>query len=151
MIFLLIITAGVLATLVMTGLYMVSWVTGKPLKVIKILGTMLSSQTTPTGEPSGKPSAILTGIVAHYLIGIGFAWTFYLLWRQEIVRFTPGDGLWFGFWAGVVGIIIWRIFFALHPRPPRQVPLGWYLPTLLVAHVLFGLVLVWIYQRFPFT
>jgi hypothetical protein len=134
---------GILATALMTFfMYLMSYITKKPFKVVKVLGTMITLQTTPEKRLSNKTSVILIGVVVHYFVGIIFALTFLYLWRQGIIqpRFLPS--LLFGLGVGLFGVVVWRVFFALHPNPPSVV-LKDYLMNLVIAHLFFG-VGIWI-------
>lgn len=142
-----IVIAGLVGTGVMTlFMYGMTFLTDRVMKVVKILGTMLTFQTTPDGRLSDSPTAIGVGIVAHYALGVIFALVYYALWRAGIGSPTFWNGALFGFVSGLVGILGWRIFFALHPRPPATVPLKDYLITLLAGHVVFGIAVVVTYQ-----
>ena len=60
------IAAGIGGTAVMTAfIYLLSYITHKRLKVVKILGTMLTFQTTPDKETSEHSSAIVVGLLGH--------------------------------------------------------------------------------------
>lgn len=132
------IAAGIGGTAVMTAfIYLLSYITHKRLKVVKILGTMLTFQTTPDRQTSEHSSAIVAGVTGHYLVGIVFSLIYYWLWttgigNPDIITCTV-----YGFISGVVGIIVWRIFFAIHPNPPA-VPLKDYIVSILIGHIFFG-------------
>jgi hypothetical protein len=132
------IVAGIGGTALMTAfIYLVSYITHKRLKVVKILGTMLTFQTTPDKETSEHSSAVVVGILGHYLVGIIFTVIYYLLWTNGIGKPDFITCVLYGFISGIVGIIVWRIFFAIHPNPPA-VPLKDYIPSILVGHIFFG-------------
>ncbi|HEY9006180.1 hypothetical protein [Ohtaekwangia sp.] len=136
---LLIIFSGITGTATMTAfLYLLSYITHKRLKVVKILGTMLTFQTTPQRGLSDSTFAIVTGIAAHYLVGILFAFIWHLLWQHGIGSPTLLICMLYGFIFGAFGILVWRIFFAIHPHPP-DVPLRSYIPSILIGHVFFGI------------
>jgi hypothetical protein len=79
------IAAGIGGTAVMTAfIYLLSYITKKRLKVVKILGTMLTFQTTPDKQTSEHSSAIVVGIIGHYLVGIIFSLIYYWLWTNGI-------------------------------------------------------------------
>jgi hypothetical protein len=139
--------AGLVGTAAMTlFMYGMTFLTDRVMKVVKILGTMLTFQTSPEGRLSDSPLAIGVGIIAHFAIGVIFALIYYELWRAGIGSPTVWIGALFGFISGLVAMLVWRLFFALHPKPPTTVPLKNYLITLLVAHVVFGVVVVATYQ-----
>jgi uncharacterized membrane protein YagU involved in acid resistance len=132
------IAAGIGGTAVMTAfIYLLSYTTKKRLKVVKILGTMLTFQTTPDKQTSEHSSAIVVGIIGHYLVGIIFSVIYYLLWTHGIGKPDLMTCAIYGFISGIVGIIVWRIFFVLHPNPPA-VPLKDYIVSILIGHIFFG-------------
>ena len=134
-----IIPAGIAGTAFMTlFLYLLTPLMHRQLKVVKVLGTMLTNQTTPNGELSERPMAIWVGGTVHYLIGIMFTFCYYFLWRSGIGKPDLSSGAVFGFVTGLFGIAVWRVFFWVHPNPPRTVSLPSYLLSLLIAHVVFG-------------
>jgi hypothetical protein len=133
------IIGGILGTLLMTLFsYFIAYITHKPTKVVKVLGTMLTNQTTPEGGLSNKLSAILIGILAHYLVGIGFTFIYFYLWPNRDSEASFFQSLLFGFLCGVFGIIVWKIFFLLHPNPP-EISLPVYLLNILIGHLFFGI------------
>jgi hypothetical protein len=133
-----IVAEGVVGTAIMTAvMYLIALVSKDRFKVVKILGTMLTFQTTPQKGLSDKPSAITVGIFAHYLVGIGFAAIYHWLWSNDILH----AGLFFatllGFANGVIGAIGWAIFVAIHPNPPK-LPLKSYLVAIIIGHIFFA-------------
>jgi uncharacterized membrane protein YdcZ (DUF606 family) len=132
------IAAGIGGTAVMTAfIYLLSYITQKRLKVVKILGTMLTFQTTANKETSEHSSAIVVGILGHYFVGIVFSLIYYWLWTNGIGKPDLITCAIYGFISGIVGIIVWRIFFAIHPNPPA-VPLKDYIVSILIGHIFFG-------------
>lgn len=135
--------AGVAATAAMTAfLYLLSFATHRVMKVVKILGTMLTNRTRPDGALSDAASTKVIGNVAHYLVGIFFAVVYLALWDSEVGLMTASWGLLFGLAHGIIAMLMWYFFFMLHPRPPL-VPLKSYLVTLVFAHVVFGFVVTY--------
>ncbi len=134
----LIIVSGVIGTAVMTSvMYIIAYITNDRFKVVKVLGTMLTFQTTSEKGLSDKTSAIVVGMVAHYLVGIGFAVIYHWLWSNDIVGQDFFTASWLGLINGIVGAIGWRIFIAIHSNPPR-LPLLHYLIAIVFGHVFFG-------------
>mgnify|MGYP003575440096 CR=1 FL=1 len=133
-----IVMAGIIGTAYMTlGMYLLAAITSEHFKVVKVLGTMLTFQTTHHNGLSDRKSAIWTGIVAHYLVGIGFSVLYAWLWKKDILGMDFLQATWLGLLNGIFGAIVWRIFFALHPRPP-QLPLPQYLIAIALGHILFA-------------
>ena len=137
--------AGIGATALMTSfVYALDFVIPKPLKVVKILGTMLTGQTTPNQGLSNKPSAIIAGIIGHYMIGIIFAFAWLGLMYIGIFSINYLHGILFGALAGIVGVIIWKIYFTMHPNPPA-IQLNVYFLTIFLGHIIFGIGLIGMY------
>lgn len=131
--------AGIAGTLAMTGfLYLLTYIFRKQMKVVKILGTMLTNNTQPDGELSDSRATIVVGTIAHYSVGISFAIIYLILWHFGIGR--PGllNAIIFGGVSGVAAIGIWYAFVAIHPYPPK-VPLKSYLITIFLGHFIFAL------------
>lgn len=137
--FIAIIISGLVGTGIMTGImYLLSFISEKTMKVPKILGTMLTFSTTAYGSLCNKPLCISVGLVAHYAMGIFFMFSYYLLWHLDIGRPDVFYALIFGCAHGVVAILIWQIFFYVHPNPPT-IPLTSYSLGLLIGHIFFAL------------
>lgn len=132
-----VIISGLVGTALMTlFMYGMTFLTNRVMKVTKILGTLLTAQTSARGQLSNSRRAIVLGIMAHYLIGIGFALAYYGLWKLGIGRPDLVSGVWFGLGSGAAAIAFWYTFLALHPKPPA-IPLRSYLFTLFLAHIVF--------------
>lgn len=137
-----VIASGMMGTMVMTlCTYVLMLLKEKVLNVVKILGTMITCQTTEDGGLSESRAAMITGIAAHYAIGILFAYGYHLLWLLGVG--APGfwNGLLLGFASGIFAVIFWFTFLAVHPFPPR-IELKSYLPTLFLTHFVFASVTV---------
>jgi hypothetical protein len=133
----LIVVSGLVGTALMTFyMYLMTFLTQRVLKVTKILGTMITFSTYDQGELSDKQFSIVSGILMHYLIGILFMVGYFFLWKSGFGRPDFLTGLLFGFLSGILAIICWYSFFALHPNPP-DVPLRSYLFTIFLAHFVF--------------
>jgi hypothetical protein len=135
--------AGIAATAAMTAfLYLLSFITHRVMKVIKILGTMLTNRTHPDGTLSDAVSTKVYGTVAHYLVGIAFALFYIALWQSGVGLITASWGLLFGLAHGLFAMFLWYLLFLVHPRPPI-ISLRTYLATLVFAHIVYGLVLTY--------
>ena len=138
--FLYAIPAGLAATAAMTAfLYLLSFLTHRVMKVVKILGTMITRRTQPDGSLSDATSTKVIGNIAHYLVGIFFAVVYLALWDSGVGLVTASWGLLFGLAHGIIAMLMWYFFFMLHPNPPI-IPLKTYLLTLIAAHIVFGFV-----------
>jgi hypothetical protein len=142
------IIAGITGTTVMTAfLYLNTFVFKKRLKVIPVLGTMLTNQTTPDKGLSSRWSALLSGTLTHYIVGIGFAYIYILLWEKGIGRPITSDSLAFGFINGMFAALVWWLFIRIHPNPP-YIPVISYLLFIFLGHVVFALGTAWAYNNF---
>lgn len=81
----------------------------------------------------------------HYVIGVLFAYAYQWFLQQGILDPGLPHAALFGGAAGLVGIIGWSIFFALHPAPPA-VDLRRYLPVILSGHVILGMALFYTHK-----
>jgi hypothetical protein len=134
-----IVLEGICGTLLMTGyVYVLSLLTGKQVKVVRILGTMLSMETSMNGGISMSNKAMVIGTGAHYMVGVLFTTLYNGLWTLGIGR---PDLLWcivFGGASGVFAVIVWSLFFRVHPRPPH-VHRQTFLEVIATGHLFFGI------------
>jgi hypothetical protein len=132
-------TAGIAGTGAMTFfVYLVAYISKRRFKVVRILGTMLTFRTTIDKGLSLKPSTIIAGGIAHYKVGITFAAIYAWLWMHDIGAPDFANALLFGFVNGLLAVIAWWWFIALHPNPPL-LPLPSYLFTIFLGHFIFAL------------
>lgn len=144
-----IILEGIAGTAFMTAvMYTLAYFAGDQFKVVKVLGTMLTFQTTEDRWLSNATSAIVVGVIAHYLVGIGFAFVYQWLWSDNLVGATMLNATWMGFLNGVVGAVGWRIFFFIHSKPPR-IALPLYLTAIAIGHIFFAYGILAVYKWLP--
>ncbi|MGF1636882.1 MAG: hypothetical protein ACFCUU_07400 [Cyclobacteriaceae bacterium] len=139
----LIVIAGLVAAAAMT-LYLdvMSLIIVANLKVVKILGTMVTSETTAEGLVSQSSRALGWGYGLHYLVGFIFSWAFfYLLLKFPKIKLNLKSALWLGIIAGCIGVTVWRVFFALHPYPPA-IDLKVFLINIFIGHIVYAFTLV---------
>ena len=142
-----IILAGIAGTAAMTAfMYLLSYVTRRLLKVIKILGTMLLGRTKTDGSLSDRLSTKVVGTLAHYTVGILFSIGYLALWESGVGDITASWGLLGGLANGLFAMLIWYFFFMVHPKPPK-IALEPYLITLVFAHIVFGFVVTYTYYQ----
>ncbi|ARS37620.1 hypothetical protein [Pontibacter actiniarum] len=138
--------AGIAGTAAMTAfLYLLSFLTHRVMKVVRILGTMLLNRTRPDGSLSELTGTKVAGTIAHYGVGIFFAVIYLALWDSGVGLPTASWGLLFGLAHGLVAMLVWYFFFMMHPRPPL-IKLRTYLTTLIFAHIVFGFVTSYTYH-----
>jgi len=130
---------GILATFVMTMFMNVSSViTGYNLRVPSILGSMLTLKTKPSGQSSRGFWVMVTGNIAHYFVGIVFAYIYLEAMLIAGFQNTLGNALGFGIIAGISAVIFWASFIKLHPLAPA-IQLHLYLIFIFMAHVIFAI------------
>lgn len=133
------IIAGIAGTAAMTWFVnMAAKRSGSRLKVVRVLGTMLNDEAGEEGKTKNGPEEILTGTLAHYSVGIGFALSYLVLWRYRISKPDFKNSLVLGVVSGLIGAAVWRLFFYVHPRPTRT-PVARYLILIFVAHLIFSI------------
>ncbi len=118
-------------------MYFVGTFTQQSLNVIRILGTMVTFQTTEEKGLSPRPISSEVGMILHFVVGTMLSFIFLVFARLDLLQPTFAQGLVFGFISGAFGITIWKMFFDMHPNPPA-VPVNNYLLNLWGAHLLFG-------------
>ena len=80
MILISILLSGIGGTALMTSfINILAYLTKKPIRVVRILGTMATNGTTPDKGLSEKLNSRIVGISLHYLIGIIWAALFVIL------------------------------------------------------------------------
>ena len=131
--------AGIGGTIMMTAfMYLVSLFTGKKLKVVDILGTMLTGKTRVNGQLAYTPKTIVTGLIAHFGVGVLFALAYLGLWHLGVGSPSFGSSIVFGVVSGVIAVFVWRTFFFVHTRPPA-IELNAYLIAIFMAHIVFAI------------
>jgi uncharacterized membrane protein YagU involved in acid resistance len=140
--FLNVMLSGIAGTAFMTlFMYLLGYITKRRLKVVKILGTMLTLYSNPDGKLSENNKAITIGLLTHYSIGIVFSICYLILWGNGIGKPDITYGFIFGIINGILGIFIWRLFILIHPSPPR-LPFKTYMSSLVLGHVVYALVVI---------
>jgi hypothetical protein len=86
----------------------------------------------------GKSTQQLSGWGAHYGMGMLFASVYVQLWHCRKLDDSNGAGLLLGGLSGLIGMMIWKATFSLHPIPPNNRKLDFYLQRI-PAHVVFAL------------
>lgn len=133
-----IILAGVLGTSFMT-LY--SYVISKREKDQFVEPVLLnelidSSENLPNIDQDKQTHP--AGWAGHYLIGIGFVFAYYILWRRSLTSPTIAKTLVIGAASGLIGIAAWKIMFAANDDPPHNNRFMYY-RQLLFAHIIFSI------------
>jgi hypothetical protein len=133
----LVICAGILGTLIMTlFVEIIAHIIRKPFHVVSILSHML--RFGKDLKPASKGIIYIIALLVHYGIGILFSCCFDLCLNYNLIEMHLSNALIFGGFAGLIGIGGWRIFFAIHPAPPKII-LSQYLTTIWVGHILYAI------------
>tara|TARA_A100000171_G_scaffold53080_1_gene76413 strand:- start:1066 stop:1500 length:435 start_codon:yes stop_codon:yes gene_type:complete len=86
----------------------------------------------------------IIGWALHFGIGLVFVILFYVVHKLFDVSITYSFGAFFGFIAGIAGVLGWQILLYIHPDPPdfnRKL----FFIQLIIAHIIFGLTIITIY------
>ena len=130
-----VILAGIVGTFLMTiSAEIVAGLFKAPFHVVRILATMLPFKKRV--EPPSTLTYVLASTV-HYLIGVIFAYVYVWLLLHWINRDLFSATI-YGATLGTIAVIVWSIFFRIHPNPP-SIPLKGYLPVIWVGHVILAL------------
>lgn len=125
--------SGITGTLTMTLFsHWIAKATDEKFQEQKLLNTFLN-RSLPTGK------ADISGWIIHLLMGVALSYLDFRLIKSSNRKATVGKGLFYGAIDGIIGMVIWRIVFRLHPDPPK-IDLHKYLMQLFIAHLVFGVV-----------
>ncbi|MCD2421825.1 hypothetical protein LQ567_03570 [Niabella pedocola] len=136
------ILAGIMGTLAMTlFIRLTGMATGSPFSVPRILGSLLTSSTSPSGKASQRLPVLLLGTAVHYVIGILF--TLFYAWLAGSGVLPEGyiNGLLYGFNIGIVAVVTWYLALRLHPHPPA-IPVRLFLVVIFTGHLVYAAVIV---------
>jgi hypothetical protein len=138
------ILAGIVSTALMTlTSEILALLLRKPYYVVRTLASMLDLKSPRKDPPPRKQYG--WAIVIHYGIGVVFAYIYQWAIHSNKIDLDPVHSLLFGAGLGIVAIIGWRIFFAIHPDPPPySFPL--YLMIIWTGHVVLGIALFYLYR-----
>ena len=131
-----IIVSGLAATSLMTLFsYIVSAYKEKNFKEPELLAA-LEENALPA---EAKKLALPAGWSTHFGVGIVWAGVYEYLWQNADIKPTLKSGLVLGGLSGLMGVLIWRAAFKIHPAPPR-IEYGRFFGHLILAHVVYGIV-----------
>lgn len=77
------------------------------------------------------------GWCLHYITGIGFVSIYWLLWKKALLHPTLFKNMITGSLSGIIGIMVWKMLFTQHNRPPQNYRYGYY-KQLFIAHMIFS-------------
>jgi hypothetical protein len=136
--------AGIAGTLAMTVFTeLIAYGAKKPFHVVSILARMLRFRKD-LRPISG--TRYVVALIIHYSIGVLFSYGFEWFITNNRADMNLSNAIIFGGVVGLIGIIGWRIFFAIHPNPP-EIILPPYLTTIWVGHIIFSVVLFYSYLK----
>ena len=65
-----------------------------------------------------KTAQAIAGWGAHYAMGMVFASIYVELWETKQIRHSIKNGIILGVISGLLGLLIWKATFKIHPLPP---------------------------------
>lgn len=101
----------------------------EPDQLAKLVGRLM-----PTLSNRAK---IIAGWGAHYAMGLVFAAVYVELWEKRKIEHSIRNGIILGVLSGLLGILIWKATFSVHPLPPNNRKLDFYLQRI-PAHLVFA-------------
>jgi hypothetical protein len=84
-----------------------------------------------------KKAKVLAGWGAHFAMGFVFASVYVELWESKKIKHNLRNGLLLGLISGVLGFLIWKATFKVHPLPP-WINFDHYYLQRIPAHVVFA-------------
>jgi hypothetical protein len=130
--------SGIAGTLLMTVFMKVISIIGNiNFEIPRILGSVITMETKPSGRASTSFLSLATGYTAHFITGILFALIYCQLWLRGIGAPEFGYALLFGTVNGLLAVGIWYGILKLHPLAPA-VPANSYLFFLFISHLVFA-------------
>jgi len=113
--------------------YFLSGKKDKDFKEPKLLGKMVKRAVPSIGE---RPSEI-AGWMMHGSMGLIFAFTYKKLLEDLQIRRDLPDHIFIGAVNGVLGVLIWKLVFSLHPDPPK-IDFKRFYQHLILAHIIYS-------------
>jgi len=90
---------------------------------------------------------LVLGWFLHYIIGILFVVIYHFIWMNGWMEISVLHSFILGLASGLVGIVAWRIMFAIS-NSESKVDMNGYFFQLVIAHILFALTVMMIYQYY---
>ncbi len=113
--------------------YFLSGKKDKEFKEPKLLGKMVNRAFPSIDE---TPSQI-AGWMMHGSMGLIFAFAYKELFEKIRFRRDLPDDIFIGVVNGLAGVIIWKLFFSIHPDPPK-IHFSRFYQHLILAHIIFS-------------
>lgn len=146
--FLITLLAGLAGTIAMTLImYLYSYLLrnvreNSDTRVVHIFGTMVTNASDYTYNDY---KTLIAGSAGHIGAGMAFAFSYFLLWNWGFFDIKMDDAVILGALSGILAIGVWNGYFYLHHDPPK-ISLLHYSIALFVAHVVFGVVTVFMFS-----
>ena len=139
-----ILVCGIVGTAIMTSfLTILFYFKDRKFRIVRILGSLLTSAAKKIA--AGDYGVVTVGTIVHYTIGIIFCVPYVWLWTNQISSPTVFIAILYGAINGVVAVIVWRFLIAINSRPP-YLPLTFFLTSVGISHIFFGLGILAAYQ-----
>lgn len=138
--------SGIAGTTTMTIYsYFASRKEGKQFREPQLLNRLLYGEEHGKMGPVEKSIQPAAGFLLHYCTGILFSSCYHLFWKKKAKTSALKNGISYGLTFGILGISIWKIVFKIHRNPP-EIDLSRYLKQLIIAHLIFGITVVFSYE-----
>ncbi|MEJ2884271.1 hypothetical protein [Pedobacter sp. GR22-6] len=126
--------SGTGGTTFMTASSVLMSLLGQDFREPEHLGTMVG-RLAPL---LSKRAKVIAGWGAHYAMGMIFAAVYVELWESGKIEHSLKNALILGALSGVVGFLIWKATFKVHPLPPAMNYTNFYLQRI-PAHIVFAI------------
>jgi hypothetical protein len=140
-----IVVTGVAGTTVMTAnSYIMSLLMDENFREPEHLSTMIARLLPHLS----KQAKVIAGWGAHFAMGIVFATIYVELWETRKIEHTIKNGIILGILSGLLGFLIWKATFKVHPLPP-WINFDKYYWQRIPAHVVFAVGATIAYRLLP--
>lgn len=139
------ITVGILATIAMTAFsYGFSYIFKGNFKEPQLLNYLIDRLPKNTSSICREH---IYGWLIHIFTGTLFVLIFKLVTTFIDIDLSLLNGFLIGLLAGLIGVGTWSLAFTFHPNPPSNNKLMFYF-QLICAHIIFGIVMVYLLSQF---
>lgn len=129
-----IVLSGLGGTAVMTAdSYLMSIIMDENFREPEHLATMIKR----LAPGLSKQAEVIAGWGAHFAMGLVFTAVYVELWETKRIKPTIKNGIILGIISGVLGLLIWKATFKVHPLPP-WINFDKYYWQRIPAHVVFA-------------
>jgi hypothetical protein len=136
---------GIAGTMVMTAdSYLMSLLIDENFREPEHLATMIGRLVPKLS----KQAQMIAGWGAHLAMGIVFASVYVELWETKQIKHSIKNGIILGIVSGVLGLLIWKATFKVHPLPPC-INFDKYYWQRIPAHIVFAVGATIAYRLLP--